>query len=1224
MKQPLNILRLFAEVLAAVAAAELAVLLLLPVVAPGVHGTLEALLDAGMLSILAGPVIVWRLVCAMRRAGTSQDAAKTAKPWRMIAGTAGVLVLGLAGTGVAVYKVRATGHAEAKAKFEQLSERLVGEARRRVEQPGRGLAGIKGTYAASRSVERGEFAACVATRDLSTEFPGALGFGFIQRVMRTDLDAFIAAERADDAPDFAVSSLATPGSPLAHAPDLYVIKHCFPRERNAPAWGLDIGSEPLRREAAEWAATTGQPAITGKITLVQDDTKQAGFLYLVPVYKNGTNPKTPEERLAALAGLVYAPILLAEAMVGVAGVTFGDLDFEIFDGAHTSTATQLYDDDKHLEGAEGTVYASRYAVRMFQRSAPLIIGGHTWTITTSTKPTFDAGIDRSLTAMLGVGGTMLSLLLAGIVWTLGSGRARAVRLAESMTADLSGSESRLRAMLEAEPECVKVLDAELRIIEMNPAGLATIAADTFDRVHGSSVLELVIPLHREEFAANMARVLGGERVESSFEIEGLDGQRHWMEQTAVLLPEAAGSGGGRQILAMARDITARKQSDVAMSHLSQMNNQMSDMAQMGSWEYEPASGSIFWTKQMYKLFELPETYTPTLDNTMSFFPEAARAKVEAQLKRAIETGEDIDYVVPFTTAKGRERWVRGMGKVERRADGTLRLFGALQDVTESQAATQALVESEARFRVLVEGADVVVWEFDWGAEVFTYVSPQAFNLGYPLGAWLIRGFWEEHIHPEDRERAVAFCRSEVQAGNDHRFQYRMITADGSVMWIDDMVTVVPREGQPPLLRGILVDITERMETQAALATAQALAESASKSKSAFLANMSHEIRTPLTAILGFTDLLREDGDIAVAPEQRIRSIDTIKNAGQHLLTVINDILDLSKIEADKMTVERIDTPLAGVLHEVESLMRPRATGKRLALSVTLATPVPEHILSDPTRLRQILMNLVGNAVKFTESGGVTITAGATELDGRPRLVIDIEDTGAGLTTEQAGRLFQAFGQADETMTRKFGGTGLGLTICRRLSALMGGDTKLLRTEPGKGSCFRLELPLEAVVGSAMISHLDVVAATSTTASTSAPVKLTGQILLAEDGLDNQRLIAFHLRKAGAQVTIADNGRIALEMIDKAAADGTPFDLLLTDMQMPEMDGYTLARTLRKRGSTLTIVALTAHAMAEDRDKCLAAGCDDYASKPIDKAKLLATCAAWLGARGGVKATKRAA
>ncbi len=406
---------------------------------------------------------------------------------------------------------------------------------------------------------------------------------------------------------------------------------------------------------------------------------------------------------------------------------------------------------------------------------------------------------------------------------------------------------------------------------------------------------------------------------------------------------------------------------------------------------------------------------------------------------------------------------------------------------------------------------------------------------------------------------------------------------------------------------------EQIKEQAIVLTFQAVeltkaretAECASRAKSEFLANMSHEIRTPLTAILGFVDLLNEDGGIV-----RFQAIDTIRNAGTHLLTVINDILDLSKIEAGKLTVDRIGTSLVGVLHEVESLLRPGAVGKGIALNVVLATQVPEDVMSDPTRLRQIIMNLVGNAVKFTESGSVTITAGIDDRDGQPRLVIEVEDTGPGMTSEQSKSLFRVFGQADGTVTRKHGGTGLGLTISRRLAGLMGGTVTIARTEPGRGSCFRVDLPLEPVPGAAMIARLDAVQKTCVD-KLAATTALKGRILLAEDGPDNQRLIAFYLRKAGAEVEVADNGRIALDMLDKAAIEGNRYDMLLTDMQMPEMDGYTLARTLRGRDSSLAIVALTAHAMAEDRQKCLDAGCDDFLTKPIDKIILLETCYKWL-------------
>lgn len=408
--------------------------------------------------------------------------------------------------------------------------------------------------------------------------------------------------------------------------------------------------------------------------------------------------------------------------------------------------------------------------------------------------------------------------------------------------------------------------------------------------------------------------------------------------------------------------------------------------------------------------------------------------------------------------------------------------------------------------------------------------------------------------------------------------------------------------------------TRLQATNAELVVAKQIAESANRSKSEFLANMSHEIRTPLTAMLGFADILREDGDIRLAPEQRLCTIDTIKNAGQHLLAIINDILDLSKIEADKMTVEKIETPFVAVLRDVTALLHPTAAGKGVVLRTSFTTAIPVRIMSDPTRLRQILMNMVGNAVKFTESGEIDVRVGLHFRDGSQRLEINIEDTGPGMTEEQAQRLFQSFGQADTSVTRRFGGAGLGLAISRRLARLMGGSVSLISTKLGSGSKFRIELPLESVPGSCWIQSLDEVQQEARReAPCDALPKLSGRLILAEDGPDNQRLIAFHLRKAGASVDVAENGRIAFDMIESEAARGTPYDMLLTDIQMPDMDGHTLTRKLRERNCQMSIVALTAHAMEEERQKCFASGCNDFATKPIDKFALLAVCAKWLNA-----------
>lgn len=389
------------------------------------------------------------------------------------------------------------------------------------------------------------------------------------------------------------------------------------------------------------------------------------------------------------------------------------------------------------------------------------------------------------------------------------------------------------------------------------------------------------------------------------------------------------------------------------------------------------------------------------------------------------------------------------------------------------------------------------------------------------------------------------------------------------------------------------------------------AELASQAKSEFLANMSHEIRTPMTAILGFTDLLSDELNNSTIPEQRQKAIDSIKNASKHLMTIVNDILDLSKIEAGKMTLERIETPLISLLHEVNSLIRPRAIGKGITLDTEFSGGIPERIISDPTRLRQILMNLIGNAVKFTELGSVTVTADVENHKKGKMLVVKVTDTGIGMSPDQANQLFTPFTQADNTVTRKFGGSGLGLTICSRLAESMGGTVELVRTEQGIGSCFQLLLPLDIPIGTKIVSSLDIVLESDFVAPSPTQLTLDGRILLAEDGVDNQRLIAFHLRKAGASVDIADNGLIAIEMLESANREGKPYHLLLTDMQMPEMDGYALAKTIREREFKLPIVALTAHAMADDRQKCIDAGCHDYSCKPIDKSTLLAICNRWM-------------
>jgi signal transduction histidine kinase/DNA-binding response OmpR family regulator len=388
-----------------------------------------------------------------------------------------------------------------------------------------------------------------------------------------------------------------------------------------------------------------------------------------------------------------------------------------------------------------------------------------------------------------------------------------------------------------------------------------------------------------------------------------------------------------------------------------------------------------------------------------------------------------------------------------------------------------------------------------------------------------------------------------------------------------------------------------------LSDARDRAEAANRAKSSFLANMSHEIRTPMTAIIGYADMMLEPNQ---SLSDRQDCLQVIRRNGRHLLELINDILDISKIEAGKMSVERIPSDLPQLVTEVASLMRPRAIDKGLTFKVKFDGAIPQQVTTDALRIKQILVNLLGNAIKFTQKGGIELGIECVPTAESSEIRFHIKDTGIGMTVEQIARIFQPFSQADESMTRKYGGTGLGLTISKRLASLLGGDITVV-SEAGKGSTFTATIDGGSLEGATLRSDLtESVLASAPVAPAQRRITLRGRILLAEDGLDNQRLISLHLRKAGAEVTIADNGRIAVEL-----ARAEPFDLIVMDMQMPELDGYGATSELRRRGFTRPIIALTAHALAEDRSRCLQAGCTDYLTKPIDKQQLLMTIEGYL-------------
>ncbi len=405
---------------------------------------------------------------------------------------------------------------------------------------------------------------------------------------------------------------------------------------------------------------------------------------------------------------------------------------------------------------------------------------------------------------------------------------------------------------------------------------------------------------------------------------------------------------------------------------------------------------------------------------------------------------------------------------------------------------------------------------------------------------------------------------------------------------------------------------ELARANAELLHAKDVAECANRAKSEFLANMSHEIRTPMTAILGFGQLLKSP---TLPEEDRRQFLESIQRNGNSLLELINGILDLSRIEADKLVVENSDCRLWEVVDDVLSAVKVQAEQKRLQLEVDYRFPLPDAVLTDALRLHQILLNLVSNAVKFTERGVVRIVVHCVqEPSERVRLQFVISDTGIGIPAERLGELFQPFMQIDGSSTRRFGGTGLGLAISKRLAKFLGGDIEVT-SQLGKGSTFTLTIDGGSLNGPMMLQSPkpEVVK----TISPSQPAALRGRVLLADDVSDVQMVISQILRQMNLQVDIAGDGRAACETAEKAMLDGKPYDLILMDIQMPKMDGFEAARWLRTRGWRNPIVALTAHAMVGDREKCLNEGFDDYISKPVDISRLHEILARYLAPSAGM-------
>ncbi|MCO8121676.1 PAS domain S-box protein [Stieleria sp. TO1_6] len=594
--------------------------------------------------------------------------------------------------------------------------------------------------------------------------------------------------------------------------------------------------------------------------------------------------------------------------------------------------------------------------------------------------------------------------------------------------------------------------------------------------------------------------------------------------------------------------------------------------------------------------------------------ETVRRRVrEAHL--AAKSGETVDLQLDYWLVDGSKRLLQLRVAPARNESGeVVYTVPSGVDVTEQKQREREVRLSEQRLRVAAKAAGFGMLHVDLRNSRVTFSSELNRIVGYPADHefGLSPDQTPPFVHPddvadyEDHGRQALLSDDESMPPLDHR----IVRPDGQIRWVRLQTKTLfgtDKQGntRPRQIIGTMLDITAQHEFEESLKAARAEAVAANQSKSAFVANMSHEIRTPMTAILGYTDLIADRID----DEEAIGHLRTIRRNGDFLLEIINDILDLSKIEAGKFDVnpERFDP--TRLVEDVRSIMEVRASENDLTLDVHYDGKIPAEIESDPKRLKQILINLVGNAIKFTKHGNVKVVV--RHLVGRngqscgsddPALQFDIIDTGIGMSDEQQQKLFKPFSQGDSSVSRHFGGTGLGLAISRRLSEMLGGKIEV-ESSVGEGSRFTATVATGDIEGVDLVEPRPVIEP-SADERPREPIKLDCHVLVVDDRHDIRFLSGRILGKAGATVAEAEDGQIAVDHIREALQNGNPPALILLDMQMPNLDGYDTAKQLRTLGFTGPIIALTADAMQGDMNRCIESGCNDYLSKPIDAMRLV--------------------
>lgn len=773
--------------------------------------------------------------------------------------------------------------------------------------------------------------------------------------------------------------------------------------------------------------------------------------------------------------------------------------------------------------------------------------------------------------------------------------------------------AKLAAVFAQTPGAIAVFEGPDHVFTMaNPAYLSQFFGGRQDLI-GQSVRAAVPEAVEQGFEKLLNNVYRtGEPyigTETPIDLLQPDGKMRKFHLNLVYQPLRDTSGKITGIVAVITDVTDQVSARIKLqegdARLIKNQEQLSTtvrVAKVGFYDWDIQKNSISFSDQMRNDWGIESD--SSLQDALARLHADDREKTRQLIEKSMSDRTPFFAEYRVVRPDGKIIWIEAQGIVVYSNDGTpIRFYGTSIDITARKTVQFQLQFEKHKLETVFKDSPAAMAMWHGPELIFEKVNP---NYQSIFGDRQLVGKSLLDALPELKGQAFYDMLKKVFETGETVVAHEMLAKivrkkDGPLedRYFDfTYVRIDDPNGKPYGVYDHAVDVTDRVVGRMQLQVAKSDAEKANQTKSSFLANMSHEIRTPLGAILGFTDLLK---DRELSYEDQKQFLDTISRNGKALTKIIDDILDLAKVESGKLEVENLDFSLFDLIDDVMDVFRERTRSKNIFLRAHLSKGIPDRVFSDPTRIRQILINMVGNAVKFTASGGVTIVVSANENIGeKTQFRILVKDSGVGLTSEQKEHLFQPFMQADNSTTRKYGGTGLGLALSKRLASALGGDIFIEASEAAQNGC-TFGFTFVASVPKQVTTEFKIRKDTLKNKEKNIQLLSGIHVLLAEDSSDNQVLVRLVLTRQGATVDTAKNGVEAFKM-----GMAGNFDIILMDIQMPEMDGYESTRALREAGFKKPIVALTAHAMMEERARTLAAGCDGHLTKPLNQTELIET------------------